>query len=149
MSGHFVQLHDFVQWPFCTKEIISYNNTGVTWYKDFLYEVVPNFYIHTPMSHFIQLRIICTRMFTFVDHTIYWKIDYKFPNPNKLSALVELNEIKWLRCTTLMMRWLIKRCFCYPTVYLWQEICAKLVVGKVTMGRAVENVKFYSFFISW
>ena len=34
-------------------------------------------------------------MFYFVDHTIYWKIDYKFPNQNTLSALVELNDIKW------------------------------------------------------
>ena len=34
-------------------------------------------------------------MFTFVDHTIYWRKDYKFPNQNTLSALVELNDIKW------------------------------------------------------
>ena len=34
-------------------------------------------------------------MFTFVDHTIYWRKDYKFPNYNTLSALVGLNDIKW------------------------------------------------------
>ena len=82
-------------------------NFCMKWY------LVPEF-LHTHADESFGKRIIWTRIFTFVDHTIYWKIDYKFPNPNKLSALVELNEIKWLRCTTLMMRSLIKRCFYYP-----------------------------------
>ena len=103
----------FVQCLFRTKETIWYNNTGVTLYNEFLYEVVPEF-LRTHADESFRKRIIWTRIFTFVDHTIYWKIDYKFPNPNKLSALVELNEIKWLRCMTLMMRWLIKRCFYCP-----------------------------------
>ena len=66
-----------------------YNKTGVTSYKDFLYEVVPEF-LQTQADESFH-----TRIFTFVDHTIYWKIEYKFPNPNKLSALAELNDIKW------------------------------------------------------
>ena len=62
---------------------ISYNNTGVTLYKDFLYEVVPEFsQMHAKESFYT--RILCKRififfyneiramsMFTFVDHTIY------------------------------------------------------------------------------
>ena len=76
VSGHFVQR------PFHTKTI-SYKNIGVTSYKDFVYEVVPEF-SHTHAKKTILMGILCMRifvyfykeiramsMFTFVDHTIY------------------------------------------------------------------------------
>ena len=111
VSGHFIhrpfrtkELRDhFVQRkPFRTKtyESLRTRILCTIWYL--------NFYINTLRSHFVQR--FCVReylyfffyneiramfMFTFVDHTIYWKIDYKFPNQYKLSALIELHDIKW------------------------------------------------------
>ena len=85
-----------------------------------------------PRSHFVhgfcvqeylynyEIRAMFTS--TFVDHTIYRKIDYTFPNQNKLSALVELNDIKWYPYT--------------PTLYLikksgWKLNCKKTKISAV------------------
>ena len=162
VSGHFVQR------PYRSKTI-SYNNTETSLFVQG-YEVVPEF-LQTNAEELFRTRILCTNiftffyneiramsMFTFVDHTMYWKIDYKFPNQNTLSALVEFKlmisndtlltlKIKlikkkhrggsshnrtpklnnpaenqtvktkytgfFVRCTTLIMRLLIMRCFYY------------------------------------
>ena len=68
VSGHFIQR------PFCRKETISYNNTGVTLYKDVLYKVVPEF-LHTHAEESFRTRILCTRIFIF----FYNKITSMFP----------------------------------------------------------------------
>ena len=104
----YMYLDDFSQ---CRKKTISYRSIGAHIVQKhrthfvqgfFVYEVVPGFF-HTHAEESFRTRILCTRIFvyfyneiramsmlTFVDHTIYWKIDYKFLNENNLSSLVEL-----------------------------------------------------------
>ena len=52
-----------VKRPFRTKETISYNNTGVTSYKDILYEVVPEF-LHTHAQESF-LKWFCVREYLY------------------------------------------------------------------------------------
>ena len=59
----------FVQRPFHTKETITYKSTGVTSYKDFVYEVVPEF-LHTRVEESFRTRILCTRIFVYYGNKI-------------------------------------------------------------------------------
>ena len=59
----------FVQRPFHTKETITYKSTGVTSYKDFVYEVVPEF-LHTRIEESFRTRILCTRIFVYYGNKI-------------------------------------------------------------------------------
>ena len=68
-------VRSFVQRPFCimtilykdhfiTKETISYKSTGVTLYKDFVYEVVPEF-LHTRVEESFRTRI-CVQEYLYI-----------------------------------------------------------------------------------
>ena len=47
----------FEQRPLRTRETISYKSIGVTLYKDFLYDVVPEF-LHTHVEESVRIKII-------------------------------------------------------------------------------------------
>ena len=77
VSGHFIQR------PFRTKETISYNNTGVTLYKDFLYE---NIFSTIKLGPYLCLLLSIVQSI---------KKQTTFPNQNTLSVImVEPNDIK-------------------------------------------------------